>query len=59
MEHGADYYFLKEGVRALSQATMEMAEVEEHLGAARHEERTSKTHSLPQDGYRERDLDKD
>jgi transposase-like protein len=31
-----DAEFLKEGVRALSQALMEM-EVEEHLGAARHE----------------------
>jgi len=34
MGHDAD--FLKEGVRALSQAIMEM-EVEEHIGAARHE----------------------
>ena len=33
-EHDAD--FLKEGVRVLSQALMEM-EVEEHVGAARHE----------------------
>jgi transposase-like protein len=31
-----DADFLKEGVRALSQAIMEM-EVEEHIGAARHE----------------------
>ena len=34
MEHNAD--FLREGVRALSQALMEM-EVEEHIGASRHE----------------------
>jgi putative transposase len=34
MEHEAD--FLKEGVRVLSQAHMEM-EVEEHIGASRHE----------------------
>ena len=34
IEHDAD--FLKEGVRVLSQALMEM-EVEEHVGAARHE----------------------
>ena len=34
MEHDAD--FLKEGIRVLSQALMEM-EVEEHIGAARHE----------------------
>ena len=33
MEH--DAYFLKEGVRVLSQALMEM-EVEEYVGAARH-----------------------
>jgi transposase-like protein len=31
-----DAEFLKEGVRALSQALMEM-EVEEHIGATRHE----------------------
>jgi hypothetical protein len=37
MEHDAD--FLKEGLRVLSQALMEM-EVQEHLGAARHEERS-------------------
>ena len=34
IEHDAD--FLKEGVRVLSQALMEM-EVEEHVGAPRHE----------------------
>ena len=34
MEHDAG--FLKEGVRVLSQALMEM-EVEEHIGAGRHE----------------------
>lgn len=37
IEHDADFLnFLKEGVRVLSQALMEM-EVEEHVGAARHE----------------------
>ena len=34
IKHDAD--FLKEGVRALSQALMEM-EVEQHIGAARHD----------------------
>ena len=35
MKHDED--FLKEGVRGLSQALMEM-EVEEHIGAGRHEQ---------------------
>ena len=46
MEHDAD--FLKEGVRALSQALMEM-EVEEHLGAGRYE-RTAER-SAHRNGY--------
>jgi putative transposase len=49
MEHDAD--FLKEGVRALSQASMEM-EVEEHIGAARHERTEGR--SGHRNGYRER-----
>ncbi len=40
-----DTDFLKEGVRALSQALMEM-EVESHLGAARHQRAPERT------GYR-------
>jgi putative transposase len=40
MEHDAD--FLKEGVRVLSQALMEM-EVEEYLGARRHERSTGRS----------------
>jgi putative transposase len=46
-----DADFLKEGVRALSQALMEM-EVEEHIGASRHE-RTERR-SGHRNGYRER-----
>lgn len=49
MEHDAD--FLKEGVRALSQAIMEM-EVEQHIGAARHERTEGR--SGQRNGYRER-----
>lgn len=52
MEHDAD--FLKEGVRALSQAIMEM-EVEEHIGAARHERTEGR--SGHRNGYRERTWD--
>ena len=52
MEHDAD--FLKEGVRALSQAIMEM-EVEEHIGAARHER--TEERSGHRNGYRERTWD--
>ena len=52
MEHDAD--FLKEGVRALSQAIMEMA-VEEHIGAARHER--TQERSGHRNGYRERTWD--
>jgi len=52
IEHDAD--FLKEGVRALSQAIMEM-EVEEHIGAARHERTEGR--SGHRNGYRERTWD--
>jgi putative transposase len=52
MEH--DVGFLKEGVRVLSQALMEM-EVEEHLGARRHER--SADRSGYRNGYREREWD--
>jgi putative transposase len=47
-------YFLKEGVRALSQALMEM-EVQEHIGAGRHERSPSRTGQ--RNGYRERSWD--
>lgn len=46
-----DAEFLKEGVRALSQALMEM-EVEEHIGAARHER--SPGRKGQRNGYRQR-----
>ena len=46
-----DAEFLKEGVRALSQALMEM-EVEEHIGAARHER--TPTRKGQRNGYRQR-----
>jgi putative transposase len=46
-----DAEFLKEGVRALSQALMEM-EVEEHLGAAPHER--TPTRKGQRNGYRQR-----
>src|SRR5215211_324704 len=49
MDHDAD--FLKEGVRALSQALMEM-EVEAHIGAGRHERVEGR--SGHRNGYRER-----
>jgi putative transposase len=52
MEHDAD--FLKEGVRVLSQALMEM-EVQEHVGAARHERSPGRTGQ--RNGYRERSWD--
>jgi putative transposase len=52
IEQDAD--FLKEGVRVLSQALMEM-EVQEHLGAARHERTTGRTGQ--RNGYRERSWD--
>ena len=52
MEHDAD--FLKEGVRVLSQALMEM-EVEEHVGAARHERSAERVGQ--RNGYRERSWD--
>ncbi len=49
IEH--DTGFLEEGVRVLSQALMEM-EVEEHLGAGRHERSSERTGH--RNGYRER-----
>jgi putative transposase len=52
MEHDAD--LLKEGVRVLSQALMEM-EVQEHVGAAPHERSPSRTGQ--RNGYRERSWD--
>ncbi len=52
MDHDAG--FLKEGVRVLSQALMEM-EVQEHVGAARHERSAGRTGQ--RNGYRERSWD--
>ena len=52
MEHDAD--FLKEGVRVLSEALMEM-EVQEHVGAARYERTEGRTGQ--RNGYRERNWD--
>jgi putative transposase len=49
IEHDAD--ILREGVRLLSQALMEM-EVEEHVGASRHERSPGRTGQ--RNGYRER-----
>jgi putative transposase len=49
-----DADFLKEGVRVLSQALMEM-EVQEHVGAARHERSPERTGQ--RNGYRERSWD--
>jgi putative transposase len=49
-----DAGFLKEGVRVLSQALMEM-EVEEHVGAGRHERVPGRTGQ--RNGYRERSWD--
>ena len=49
-----DAGFLKEGVRMLSQALMEM-EVEEHVGAARHERSAGRVGQ--RNGYRERSWD--
>jgi putative transposase len=48
---GSDANFLKEGVRALSQAIMEM-EVEDHIGAARHQRGPGRTGQ--RNGYRQR-----
>lgn len=42
IEHDAD--FLKEGVRTLSEAIMEM---EEHIGASRHERSPGRTEGVP------------
>ena len=52
IEQDAD--FLKEGVRVLSQALMEM-EVQEHVGAGRHERRVGRTGQ--RNGYRQRSWD--
>lgn len=52
IEQDAD--FLKEGVRVLSEALMEM-EVQEHVGAAHHERSPSPTGK--RNGYRERSWD--
>ncbi len=52
MEH--DQGLLKEGLRVLSQALMEM-EVEEHVGAARHERSPGRVGQ--RNGYRERNWD--
>ncbi len=49
-----DAGFLKEGIRVLSQALMEM-EVEEHVGAGRHERSAGRTGQ--RNGYRERNWD--
>jgi putative transposase len=49
-----DASFLKEGVRLLSQALMEM-EVEEHVGASHHERSPARTGQ--RNGYRQRDWD--
>jgi putative transposase len=49
-----DADFLKEGVRVLSQALMEM-EVQEHVGAARHERNPGRMGQ--RNGYRERNWD--
>jgi putative transposase len=49
-----DTGFLKEGVRVLSQALMEM-EVEEHVGARRHERSPERTGQ--RNGYRQRNWD--
>jgi putative transposase len=49
-----DAGFLKEGIRVLSQALMEM-EVEEHVGAGRHERTEGRTGH--RNGYRERNWD--
>jgi transposase-like protein len=48
-----DTDFLKEGVRALTQALMEM-EAQEHVGAARHEWGAGRVEQ--RNGYRERSL---
>src|SRR3954465_549651 len=49
-----DADFLKEGVRLLSEAIMEM-EVEDHVGAARHQRTSGRTGQ--RNGYREREWD--
>jgi putative transposase len=51
---GGDAGFLREGVRVLSQALMEM-EIEQHVGAARHERTPER--SGYRNGYRRREWD--
>ena len=53
-EMDQDVDFLREGVRALSQAVMEV-EVSQHLGAERHERSSERTGQ--RNGYRERQWD--
>jgi transposase-like protein len=53
-EQQGDVDFLREGVRVLSQALMEV-EVSQHLGAERHERSAERTG--PRNGYREREWD--
>lgn len=53
-EQQGDVDFLREGVRVLSQALMEV-EVSQHLGAERHERTAKRTGQ--RNGYRERDWD--
>src|SRR4051794_41891880 len=53
-EQNGDVDFLRDGVRVLTQALMEI-EVSQHLGAERHE-RTAER-SGQRNGYRERELD--
>src|SRR5258708_29289669 len=53
-EMDQDVDFLREGVRALSQAVMEM-EVSQHLGAERHERSSERPGQ--RNGYRERQWD--
>lgn len=52
LEHDTD--FLREGVRAISQSLMEL-EVEQHVGAGRHERTTERTDQ--RNGYRDREWD--
>jgi putative transposase len=53
-QEAGDLDFLREGVRVLSQAVMEL-EVTQHLGAERHERTTARTGQ--RNGYRERQWD--
>ena len=53
-EQNGDVDFLREGVRVLSQALMEV-EVSQHLGAERHERTAERVGQ--RNGYREREWD--